>query len=247
MKIIVRADDLGYADAINYGIRKVVTDGVANNIGVMINKKYAKNGINLISNENICLGLHTNISSGKPVSDPALIPSLIRGNFFKRSAEYNNSSQDIVVVQEAEIETQNQIEKFKSLVGYLPQYIDFHAVFSPNFATAVKNVAQRNGIPFIGLSSKDKPIYVNKKSVITHIAKGQTQQELFDQFKKIVNSDCNGTINLIIYHPGYLDAEVLNRSSLNKKRVYDAAFLASQELKEFSTLNHVEFKKINEL
>ena len=36
-KILIRADDLGYSEGVNYGIAKSVKDGIIGSVGVMTN------------------------------------------------------------------------------------------------------------------------------------------------------------------------------------------------------------------
>ena len=78
MKLIMRADDLGFSEAVNYGILKSIVDGVITSTGMMPNMESAKHGYELVKNLDIALGQHTNICVGKLLSDPALIPSLVQ-------------------------------------------------------------------------------------------------------------------------------------------------------------------------
>ena len=88
-KILIRADDLGYSRAVNYGIYDSVHCGIVNNVGVMVNMKSTEMGLELLKNENIDLGMHTNISNGKPILPANKIPSLVdRKGYFKSSHEY---------------------------------------------------------------------------------------------------------------------------------------------------------------
>ena len=48
MKIIFRADDLGFSEAVNYGIRKAIVDGVITCTGLMPNMPYAAAGYALV-------------------------------------------------------------------------------------------------------------------------------------------------------------------------------------------------------
>ena len=75
---MVRADDLGFSKAINYGIYETVKNGVIRNIGFMVNMPDSLHGYELIKDYDICLGQHTNVCVGKPVSDPESIPSLVQ-------------------------------------------------------------------------------------------------------------------------------------------------------------------------
>ena len=78
-RLLIRADDLGFSEGTNYGIAKSIKDGIIRNVGLMPNMPAAQHGYDLIKDENVCLGQHTNICVGKPLTDSALIPS-ITGN-----------------------------------------------------------------------------------------------------------------------------------------------------------------------
>ena len=59
--IMVRADDLGYSEGINYGIEKSVKEGIIKNVGFMVNMPATQHGYDLLKDTEICLGQHTNI------------------------------------------------------------------------------------------------------------------------------------------------------------------------------------------
>lgn len=80
MKIMVRADDLGYSRGVNYGIYDTVKNGVIKNIGFMVNMPDSVEGYELVKDLDVCLGQHTNVCIGTPISDPKLIPSLVDEN-----------------------------------------------------------------------------------------------------------------------------------------------------------------------
>lgn len=61
MKIIFRADDLGFSEAVNYGIRKAIVDGVITCTGLMPNMPYAAAGYALVKDTGVEVGQHTNI------------------------------------------------------------------------------------------------------------------------------------------------------------------------------------------
>lgn len=60
-KILIRADDLGYSRSVNFGIFDSVHNGIVNNVGVMVNMPSTRMGLDLLKNEDIDLGMHTNI------------------------------------------------------------------------------------------------------------------------------------------------------------------------------------------
>ena len=71
MKIIFRADDLGFSEAVNYGIRKAIVDGVITCTGLMPNMPYAAAGYALVKDTGVEVGQHTNICVGRPLTDSA--------------------------------------------------------------------------------------------------------------------------------------------------------------------------------
>ena len=113
-KIMVRADDLGFSKAINYGIYETVKNGVIRNIGFMVNMPDSLHGYELVKDYDICLGQHTNVCVGNPISDPATIPSLVQEDgTFKTSKMYRSSKEDFVNLDEAILEVEAQYNRFK--------------------------------------------------------------------------------------------------------------------------------------
>ena len=111
-QILVRADDLGYSKGVNYGIADALEGGIIQSVGVMANMPEAQKGLELIAGKNVCLGLHTNICLGKPLTDPKLIPSLVQENGeFKTSKTYRNSKVDFVNLEEVMLEGDGDCRK----------------------------------------------------------------------------------------------------------------------------------------
>ena len=74
--LLIRADDLGYSEGVNYGIAATVAAGLVRSVGVMTNMPAAVHGLGLLHGHSLCLGQHTNICVGRPLTDPSCIPSL---------------------------------------------------------------------------------------------------------------------------------------------------------------------------
>ena len=60
-KILLRADDLGYSEAVNLGIEKSIRQGLIRSLGVMVNMPATLHGVELIRDCDIALGVHVNI------------------------------------------------------------------------------------------------------------------------------------------------------------------------------------------
>ena len=63
IKLVIRADDIGYSEAVNYGIEKSVKDGLIRSAGLMPNMPFAEHGLKLLEGTGIAIGLK---SGGSP-------------------------------------------------------------------------------------------------------------------------------------------------------------------------------------
>ena len=122
-RLLIRADDLGFSEGINYGIQKSVKDGIIRSVGLMPNMPAAAHGVSLLAGLPVCFGQHTNISVGRPLTDPERIPSITKENGeFKSSREYRVAKQDFVVLDEVVLEIEAQYRRFMQLTGQKPHY-----------------------------------------------------------------------------------------------------------------------------
>ncbi len=241
MKIIFRADDLGFSEAINYGIAKAVKDGVISSVGMMTNMDSIKHGYNLINDIDLCLGQHTNICVGKPLCDPALIPSLVDENgMFCSSKEIRARENDSIVLEECELEIEAQLNKFIEIVGRKPDYFEGHAVFSINFFKALENVAKRNNLFYCNPMDKEwsKETGIDCGKMFKMDEKG-----LYDPYAYIMNDEADimdKECSVLVFHPGYLDQYILEHSSFTLIRPMETEFLCSNKLKNWIKENNIE-------
>ena len=77
IRILLRADDLGYSVGVNCGLAWACDNGLPMSIGLMMNLPDVRHGYGLIAGGGNCLGMHTTISAGRPLSDPADVSSLV--------------------------------------------------------------------------------------------------------------------------------------------------------------------------
>lgn len=241
MKIIMRADDLGISEAVNYGILKSIQDGVISCVGLMPNMTSAKHGYDLIKNIDICLGQHTNICLGKPVCDPVKIPSLVnaKGEFYS-SREINHRKEDTIDIKECELEIEAQLHRFMEITGKKPEYFEGHAVFSKNYLQALKNVAKKYDLFY---DDPMDPDWQRQNQIYSLDFLQFDERGLYDpytyfesQIDRIRNQDCS----LVVFHPGYIDQFLLDHSSYTLIRPMECAFLCSQWLQEWLKRNNIE-------
>ncbi len=240
-RLMVRADDLGYSKGINYGIYECVKQGVIKNIGFMVNMPDSIEGYELVKNYDICLGQHTNICVGKPVCDPTLIPSLVQENGeFKTSKDYRNSKEDFVVLEEAILEVEAQYQRFKQITGFEPRYFEGHAVQSANFFKALKIVADRHSLKLCDFSSQPGAMCISGQDVYMYMGCMDEDYNPFTYFKSIYKGANTEGYHMMVCHPGYLDAVILNTSSLTIPRTKEVEMLCSSEFKQYIQKNNIK-------
>lgn len=245
-KLIIRADDIGYSEAVNYGILKSVKDGLVRSAGLMPNMPYAKHGLDLLKDYDVCLGQHTNVCLGKPCADPELIPSLLQDNGeFKSSRQYREAAQnheDFVNIEEAVIEIEAQYKRFRELTGNEPAYFEAHAVASMNLFKALKIVADKYDLPYQELRWDGEPSLFNKKPIlILPMGSMRPEYDAYECLKDgILNHAREDMPNVGVFHPGYIDEYLLNNSSLTVNRTKEVTMLCDPAMREWLLENGVE-------
>ena len=202
-KILLRADDLGYSEAVNYGIEKSVKEGLISSLGVMGNMPATQHGVDLIKDCPLALGVHTNICAGKPLTNPELIPSLVdeNGNF-KSSKQFRAAKEDFVVFEEVVLEIEAQYQKFLALFGRQPDYFEGHAVASSNFFKGLETVAEKHGLKYSGFSTGGAPLTIGNSLVQFNMESMAPHYEPFDMLKRMVAKADDHVVQLAVFHPG---------------------------------------------
>ena len=242
MKLIMRADDLGFSEGVNCGIYKAIKDGVITSVGMMTNMEATQHGYNLIKDCDIALGLHANICAGKPLSQVELIPSLVQENGdFCTSKDIRQRKEDTINVKECEMEIEAQLQRFIEITGKKPDYFEGHAVFSKNFFIALKNVAKKHDL-FFENPIMDKE-WEKQNGVVGFPFASLDEKGLYDPkvfMNKHLDIVKDNPCAVAVFHPGYLDQYILTHSSYTFIRAMECDFLCSQWLKQWIKENNIE-------
>lgn len=251
-QLLIRADDLGYSKGVNYGIYESVKHGLINNVGVMVNMPATQHGLDLIRGIDLDLGLHTNICAGKPLSDPQEIPSITEANgYFKASKVYRTAAFDFVKLEEAVIEIRAQYEQFIKLVGRKPDYFEAHAVYSANFLAALTQVAKEYQAPLLPFNFDLAPVkFKEKTTIVTFMDSMKPHYDPAKTFQAALaySQTCSAnTIPMMVCHPGYLDQDIMNHSSLTIPRTQEVAFVCAPQTKALVDQESLKLVRYHEL
>lgn len=243
LRLLIRSDDLGYSEAVNYGIEKALSFGMTRSVGLMPNMSSASHGVELLKNLNVCIGQHTNICAGRPVSNPEHIPSLVHPDgTFKSSREYRSAATDFVALDEAIIEIEAQYVRFKELTGQEPGYFEGHAVRSANYMKAVELVARNHGLKFSEMYQRDQPTarVGTEQAYRWGINNLAADYDAVQCLKDVVLTAERDLPGVYVCHPGYVDDYLMRTSSLNLNRVKEVAMLTDPAVREWLAKHEVE-------
>ena len=239
-KILVRADDLGYSEAFNYGLARAVKSGIVRSVGVMPNMEWAEHGVRLLDGTDVTFTVHANICQGKPITDPKLIPSLVDENGeFKHKDLYRNAKEDFVVLDEVVMEVEAQFNRLVELTGRKPYMVEAHAVPSANFNKALAIVAQKNGVESMKVGPKGPMI--GSTYLKFSMDSGNPDYNPFESFKKAASQPmAEDEAALMVLHPGFVDAYVLDTSYITTARAREVQFATNPEVPKWCQENGVQ-------
>ncbi|MEW6600036.1 MAG: ChbG/HpnK family deacetylase [Nitrospirota bacterium] len=145
--VIINADDFGITSGVNRAIFELVDAGVLTSTSVMSNMPDFEEILNL--KNRIGIGMHFNLTVGRPVTEPQKVRSLINeeGNFPGLSQLIQRIKQRRISPQETEIELDAQIRRLAD-TGINPDHINSHEslIKYPFFSAIIRRLALKCGI-----------------------------------------------------------------------------------------------------
>lgn len=233
-RILIRADDLGWTEAINYGIDKSMREGVIRSVGLMPNMPAARHGWELVKDLHPCIGQHTCICAGRPLTDPDRIPSICQEDgTFRSSRDYRAAREDFVVLDEVIVEIEAQYQRFVEITGEQPHYFEGHAIASGRFFQGLAIVAERHNLPFLPMDL-EKPVHFRNAVLYTSMDSMKPDYDPFESLKAAASRDYGPDgCCMFVCHPGYLDDELLRTSSMTIPRVKEVAMTIDPAVREW--------------
>lgn len=252
IQLILRADDVGYSEAVNYGIAKTVKEGLIGSVGLMPNMPSAAHGLALLEGTGVCIGQHTNICIGRPCADPAKIPSLLDENgFLKSSRTYREAwkkGECFTVLEEMVLEIEAQYQRFVQLTGRQPQYFEGHAVLSKHLMQGLEIVAQRHGLKYNNMYPGDETgTFGGRPVAACPMRSMEPDYDPAQSLKDAVLHARTDMPNVFVCHPGYLDAYLLRSSSLTVNRTKEVEMLCDPAMRSWLEAHDVQLLRYSDL
>lgn len=152
-RVIINGDDFGMSPGINQAIIKLHQQGRMNSTSIMANMPWSEEALNYAQTASTLeVGIHLNVSTGKPVLPVDHVPSLAtpEGQFHDLSAFLSRLLAGRIRRSELMLELEAQFEMFLDH-GIQPVHVDshmhFHAV--PALNEIVSELASRYGVGMV--------------------------------------------------------------------------------------------------
>ncbi len=275
-KIIVTADDYGMCDVVDKAIDEGIESGFITTTNVMVNMETLHNAADLRQRfPHISVGVHWNVTTGKPVSDVNEIRSLVdeNGSFWSITEFKQRFSKGMISSAELEKELDAQYTLFEKMCGKA-DYWNTHENSSLHIKafTVFKKVAKKHGIT---ATRTFKRVYYDKLNLafkrelreflvrnffnvwftqIKRIFKMPVARVVsFDQISKTdgdvllnaIKKDGRNYIE-IVFHPS-VSSEHKFFGNISDERVKEYKFVSSEEIVKKYKSNGIEFVNFSEL
>ncbi|MGH9379546.1 MAG: carbohydrate deacetylase [Thermoanaerobaculia bacterium] len=145
--LIVNADDLGRTEGINEGIFASHERGLVTSATLMVACPAAEAGVARLARfPRLGVGLHVQLTGGRPLAPPDRIPSLVDSD--GRLPRWPEGLRD-ARGEEILAELHLQLARFRALTGRDPTHLDshHHSHRLPQVLAEVMEIARREGLP----------------------------------------------------------------------------------------------------
>jgi predicted glycoside hydrolase/deacetylase ChbG (UPF0249 family) len=235
-RLIVNADDFGRADGVNAGVLRAHRDGIVTAATLMVGAPATDGAARVArSTPSLDVGVHLTLTYGRPVSDPATVPTLVErdGAFPRDPAAFRGTGR--ADRDEALREYRAQLARARDLIGRDPTHLDSHhwlhdepalewaiMALARETGTAVRphDGAQRDRLRAAGIPTVDR--YRRDFQHAGHVDVGTLERILADIGDGVTELGC---------HPGEPDADLMRTSTYAELRVAELATLIDPRVK----------------
>lgn len=246
-KLIVNADDFGLTPGVCDGILKSHREGIVTSTTILINTPHLDSTVEKLNGcPSLDLGLHLNITWGKPLLPAAKVKTLIGDDgLFVRDKNFDKVDPD-----EVGEEWNAQLAKAKSL-GIKLTHLDthHHTHLHPALLDLLPEIALREGLavrspaPWVCDFLKANGVRTPDHFIIDFYGEGKVSAEHLENLIRFLP---DGFIE-VMCHPAILDDELKKISSYREPRQGEVDTLTSPEVKRWLSENEITLSSFKDL
>jgi chitin disaccharide deacetylase len=230
LKLIVNADDFGYAESVSAGILRAHRDGIVTATTLMTNAPHTDDAAKLArATPSLDVGVHLVVTFNRPTGDISRCRSLVDedGRFYRPKELMSRA----IVPEEALYEYRAQYERARELLGREPTHLDTHHWVHdhPTLEWAIGELALETGAA-ARIHSDEQRDRLRARGVRTpdHFAREFQYEgnigveQMLDLLEQLARRD---DIPELMCHPGEMDEALILRSRYARERPAELATL----------------------
>jgi predicted glycoside hydrolase/deacetylase ChbG (UPF0249 family) len=257
-KLVIVADDFGLTKGVNNGVIECHRAGIVTSASLIVNTPGSHQACTIAFESNFDVGIHVNLTLGRPMSPPETVASLVSSDHtFHSLREFlRRALQNRLKWSEIESEARVQIEHVLS-TRLMPKHLDSHHHIHvlPIIFKIFSRLCHDYEIPFLRIPTEALTVnpfhfHASLKKILISLAVSRANhartQRRVDCFyglssynssnprtalKNILRHIRPGTSELMV-HPGYNDPSLEKMDSWNRQREKEVEILTSNEIKE---------------
>ena len=203
MRLIINGDDFGLSKSITDGIIDGIKNGFLTSTSIMINMQFAKYAIEqAISNGINCVGLHINLTVGKPIipndhlTDEKGVFLYNRKQIENPNLTYEDAYNEII----AQIHLFNEYSKGKIKLDHFDTH---HTLYdNEKIRKAIIEISNKMDLPIRNVTKYDLPCK-KPDDCFVDFTINNVRLDVLDKFIRF-NKDKDISVE-IMSHPGYVD------------------------------------------
>ncbi|MDQ6770596.1 MAG: ChbG/HpnK family deacetylase [Gemmatimonadota bacterium] len=264
-RLIVNADDYGLSGGVNTGIIEAAERGVVTSTSMMVNLAGFDDAVTLVrSARSLSVGLHFNLTTGKPLTTAASLARPSTGAFYPLTSLLTRASLGLIHAAEVRQECVAQIDRLLE-AGIQPTHIDSHRHVHahPVLWTAVLEAGASRNIHTVRVPSE--PLWANPRDwraslkkigllIVARLSRQQVRHNFPDHFFGISlqggRSFASRLFGLIpklppgtselMTHPGYSDSALAEHDDYTWQREEELTVLCSTGLRDLLERSDIE-------
>ncbi|MDD3802699.1 MAG: ChbG/HpnK family deacetylase [Desulfuromonas thiophila] len=167
VRLIVNADDFGWAPGRDRGIRRSVLRGLVTSVSLMANGATFVSAARFVRQRQLPCGVHFNLSEGRALCGPVGGLTDAQGRFLGKQAARRRFAQGAFDVSAVERELQAQLQRLRQ-AGLRPDHCDTHQHWHlfPALTPLLLGLCRRQAIAAVRLAEPAEPLAQQRASVL---------------------------------------------------------------------------------